>query len=246
MLRMPATASQMRPHSRARGARMIRKSPGNHFIHVAIAQSRPARRGSADWAPQSMNTRKMSMLPVSRLAADREDQQEERHGRREGPPAVGPVEAPQEQHDRAAPPDDPGHVPRQYGPGREEREHPRGVDVGQERPRGVVRVAAVEPDPDGRPVRPGVGAGRVAAGHDRCGHEPADRDDDRHREQAPAIAQVRGLAAERAPEHAGVAIERAIRRRRTWPRHSRTRTASKPRFGRPPRAAGSLRPGRLP
>ena len=64
----------------------------------------------------------------------------------------------------AAAPDEPGDVPRQERPRREQRQHPRRVDVRQERAGRVVRVAAVEPDPDARPVRPRVGAGRLAAG----------------------------------------------------------------------------------
>ena len=57
--------------------------------------------------------------------------------------------------DRAAAPDEPGDVPRQQRPRREQRQHPRRVDVRQERAGRVVRVAAAEPDPDRRPSTPG-------------------------------------------------------------------------------------------
>ena len=88
-------------------------------------------------------------------------------------------------------------------PGREQRQHPGGVDVGQERPGRVVRIAAVEPDPDAGPVGAGVGAAGLAAG-DHPGQDEgegqAEQDDRGH----PArIAHARRLAAKGSPEDAG-------------------------------------------
>ena len=124
-------------------------------------------------------------------------------GGRQRPALVRPVDGPEQQQDRRAAPHDPGHVPRQERPRREQRQHPRGVDVRQERAGRVIRVAAVEPDPDAGPVRPGVGAGRLAAAdhagrQQREGH--AEQDD---RDDATVVAQPRGLAPHRPPVDAG-------------------------------------------
>ena len=111
----------------------------------------------------------------------------------------------------AAAPDEPGDVPRQDRPRREERQHPRRVDVGQERAGRVVRVAAVEPDPDAGPVRPRIGAGRLAAG-DHAGHAASEnvRLSSTIAAMPARVAQARRLAAERPAEDAGATARRAV------------------------------------
>ena len=111
----------------------------------------------------------------------------------ERPLPVRPVDRPEKQQDRRATPDEPGDVPRQHRPRGEQRQHPRRVDVGQERPSRVVGVAAVEPDAHAGPVRSSVGAARLAARQhagDREGEEQAQEED---RRDPPRVAQARGL-----------------------------------------------------
>ena len=103
----------------------------------------------------------------------------------------------------AAAPHDPGDVPRQERPRREQRQHPRRVDVRQERAGRVVRVAAVEPDPDARPVRPGVGAGRLAAADHAGGQQREGQAEQDDRDDAAVVAQARRLAPHRPPVDAG-------------------------------------------
>ena len=102
--------------------------------------------------------------------------------------------------DRPAAPDVPGDVPWHQRPRREQRQHPRRVDVRQEGAGRAVRVAAAEPDANRGPVRPGIGAGRLAARDEPC-RQAAERDDqERHREDPPPIVEAFELVAER-PAH---------------------------------------------
>ena len=74
----------------------------------------------------------------------------------------------------------------------------------------MVRVTPVQPDPDRRPVGPGVGTGRFAAG-DQAGREDAtDDDEDEDRSDPMRIAQAGRLAPKRAPEDAGSPAGRAL------------------------------------
>ena len=100
------------------------------------------------------------------------------------------------------PPDEPGDVPRQQRPRREQRQHPRRVDVGQERAGRVVRVAAVEPDPDARPVRPGVRPAGLAAGDQPGQDEREGQAEQQDRGDPSRITDARDLAPECPPEHA--------------------------------------------
>ena len=68
MLSTIETASQPRPQTRVRGARMNQWMTGTHFIQVASAHSRPPRRGPVNWAAHSISVSCRLMLPVSRLA----------------------------------------------------------------------------------------------------------------------------------------------------------------------------------
>ena len=143
------------------------------------------------------------MLPVSRFAANGNARMTTRTAVGERPMRVCPADRPQQQEDRAAPPGEPGDLPRQQRPGREQRQHPRRVDVGQERARRVVGVAALEPDADARPVRLGIGARRLAPGG-HAGERERERDDQQaHRQRPVRLPDAGGLAAERTPDHAG-------------------------------------------
>ena len=120
-----------------------------------------------NWAPHSISVSSRLMLPVSRFAPNGKPSSATRIAVSSGRWRYAQWIVQSSSEDRPAAPDEPGDVPRQQRPRREQRQHPRGVDVGQERPGRVVRVAAVEPDPDAGPVGAGVGAGRLAAGR-RC------------------------------------------------------------------------------
>ena len=129
--------------------------------------------------------------------------------RRQRPAAVRPIDRPQQQQDRPDPPHDPRHVPRQQRPRREERQHPRGVDVGEERAGRVVRIAAVEPDPDAGPVRASVRTGRLAtADHARREEREGHRDEDDRDEVRRRSRRPRGLATERPSVDTGPAPRR--------------------------------------
>ena len=153
-------------------------------------------------APQEQRQRQVDVARVE-VRPEREAEQDHEDRGLERPLAVRPVDRPEQDEDRPAAPDVPGDVPRHQRPRREQRQHPRGVDVGQERAGRAVRVAAAEPDPDRRPVRPGVGAGRLAAG-DQPGRQAAERDDQqRHREEPAPVVEPADLVAERPPEDVG-------------------------------------------
>ncbi len=124
-------------------------------------QTRPST-GPVNWAPHSRSVSSRLMLPVSRFAPNGKPSSATTIAVSSGRWRYAQWIVQSRSEDRPAAPDEPGDVPRQQRPRREQRQHPRGVDVGQERPRGVVRVAAVEPDPNAGPVGPGVGAGRLA------------------------------------------------------------------------------------
>ena len=102
-------------------------------------------------------------------------------------------------------------------PRREQRQHPRGVDVGQERSGRVVRVAAVEPDADRRPSRPGRPPRRTRRG--RAGPRPA--------------ARTSGSGA------GSRAIRRGSCSRETSRRRARRKTPARRRVGRSIRSARS-------
>ena len=108
---------------------------GTHFIHVASRPEQAADRGSAELGtPQQTASGSRLMLPVSRLAADREGQDRHEDRGRQRPPGVRPVGSSRGAARIVAPaPDEPRDVPRQQRPRREQRQHPRGVDVRQER-----------------------------------------------------------------------------------------------------------------
>ena len=105
-------------------------------------------------------------------------------------------------------PHDPRDVPRQQRPRREQRQHPRGVDVGQERPGRVVRIAAVEPDPHAGPIGPGVGAGRLAATDHPGRQQREDQAEEEDRDDPAMVVEPRHLAPDGPPEDARPAPRR--------------------------------------
>ena len=84
------------------------------------------------------------------------------------------------------------------------------VDVRQERPRRVVRVAAVEPDPDARPVRPGIGAAGLAADQHPGQDEREGQAEQDDRDQPASVAQPGHLASQRAAEDTGPPARPAV------------------------------------
>ena len=146
------------------------------------------------------------------VGPEREPEQRDRDRGGQRALAVGPVDGPQQQQDRADAPGEPGHVPGQGRPGREQREHPRGVDVRQERAGRMVRIAAVEPDPDARPVGARVRAAGLAPG-DHPGQDQRERQaQQEHRRDPVRVAGARRLATERPPEDAGSTPRAAVDR----------------------------------
>ncbi len=122
---------------------------------------------------------------------DRHERDEQ--GRGHGVLLVGPGRAPDEDEHVEGAVDEPGRLPRQGRPRREERQGPRPVDVGHVRRRRVERVASAEPEPHTTPVGARVGTHEVAARHDPDGDGgPADHEDhdgrDPHR--VPQAAHV--------------------------------------------------------
>ena len=160
------------------------KGAGNHLIHVASAQMRPARRGPVNCAAhgeQREPERDVARVDVGR---DREREGGGHKRRRERPLSVRPADRPEQGEHHRAPPDEPGHVPRQQCPGREQRQKPGCVDVRQERTDRVIRVAPVEPDPDARPVGARIDA-RSLAPRDEPGREEAADHGDQEGSRAP-------------------------------------------------------------
>ena len=94
------------------------------------------------------------------------------------------------------------------------------VDVRQERAGRVVRVAAVEPDPDAGPVRAGVGAAGLAPGDQPGQDEREGQAQQQDRGDPARIVEARDLATERPAEDAGPPPGRRGRRRRTGRRRS--------------------------
>ena len=113
------------PLLRAPGQDRPGRRPGTHFIQVASAHSSPPSRGPVNCAAHSISVSCRLMLPVSRFAPNGKARSGHDDRRRQRPPAVGPVDRPEQQQDRPDPPDEPGDVPRQERPRREERQHPR-------------------------------------------------------------------------------------------------------------------------
>ena len=146
------------------------------------------------------------MLPGVEVGRDRERQHEDGHGRRQRTAAIRPMDRPEQAEDRPTSPHEPGHVPGQQSPRREEREHPRGVDVGQERAGRGVRVAAVEPDPDAGPVGPGIGPGQLAPGDETGTGDTGHGDQDRDGQDPARFVEPRDLAAQRPLEDTGAKI----------------------------------------
>ena len=204
------TASQTSPHCFARPGRIGRKTTGHPFHPGRERPQQAAQPRTGELRrPEHQRQLQVDVAGVE-VGAEREGEHRHDDRRRQRPLPVGPVDRPEQEQDRPDPPHEPGDVPRQQRPGREERQHPRRIDVRQERPGRVVRVAAVEPDPDARPVRPRVRAARVA---------PRDEPRQDHREDQaeqddggdPArVAQPRRLAPQGPSEDARPAPRAAI------------------------------------
>src|SRR5439155_8965603 len=139
-------------------------------------------------------------VPRVEVRTDREREEDDDDRGRQRAAPIGPLDGPQEEEDRRAAPDEPRDVPWQERPRRKDRQHPWGVDVRQERPGRVVWIAAVEPDPDGGPVGPRVDAGRVTPRDHARPDDPADEDEQAHRDDPPTVVEARHLAADGAPE----------------------------------------------
>jgi MFS family permease len=183
-----------------------------HPLHPA--RDRPERAGeeraAEQGAPQEEGQGQVDVAGVE-VRAEREAEQRDQDRRLERPLAIRPVDRPEQEEDRPAPPDVPGDVPREKRPGREQRQHPWGVDVRQEGAGRPVRVAAAEPDPDGRPVRSGIRAGRLATGH-QAGRDAPERDDQQgHGEDPAPVVQATQLLADRPAGDGGPAAVRAGR-----------------------------------
>ena len=74
----------------------------------------------------------------------------------------------------------------------------------------MVRVAAVQPDPNARPIRAGIGAGRLTT-RDEPGRENAtDNNEDGHCDEPAAIVEPRDLAPERPSEDTRPTARRTI------------------------------------
>ncbi len=67
----------------------------------------------------------------------------------------------------------------------------------------MVGIAPVEPQANPGPVRPGVGAGRVASADDPGGEQRERHRDEDDGQHATSVAEPRGLAPERATEDPG-------------------------------------------
>ena len=129
---------------------------------------------------------------------------------RQGPSLIGPMDGPQQQQDGRPTPDEPGHIPGQKRPRREQGEHPGRVDIGQEWPGRVVGIATAEPQANSRPIGSRVGAGRLAAGDQPGGEDSPDQDQDRHRCDPPRVVQPRNLAPDGPPEDACATPRRPV------------------------------------
>ena len=202
-LRATETASQNSPHCFARPGRIGQKMTGTHFIQVANAHNRPPSRGPVNWAAHSIKVSCRLMLPVSRLAPNGKARTATMtavvSGRRryaqwivQSRSRIGPD-----------PPDEPRDIPWQHGPRREERQHPWGVDVGQERPDGMVGVAAVQPDTDSRPVRASIGTAGLPAGDHAGQHDGERQAEQQDRGDPTRIVESRDLAPKCPAEDAG-------------------------------------------
>ena len=216
--------------------------PGPTSSRSRSPTAAPASSGPLNWAPHRSSVSGRLMLPVSRFAPNGKPSRATRIAVSSGRRRYAQWIVQSRSEDRPAAPDVPGDVPRQQRPRREQRQHPRGVDVGQERAGRAVRVAAAEPDPDGRPVRPGIGAGRLAAG-DEPGREAAERDDQqRHREDPAPVVEPADLVAERPPEDRGRAAGAGPGGRRPRPRRPIRRRAGRSRRGLPSACVRSASP----
>ena len=200
MLSPIETASQARPQRCVRLGRMNQWMARDPLHPRRQGPQQPAQPRTGELRrPQHQRELQVDVAGVE-IGPERERKQGEDHGGRQRPLAVRPVDGPEQQQDRAAAPDEPGDVPRQGRPRREQREHPRGVDVGQERAGRVVGVAAVEPDADRRPVRPRIGPAGLAP-CEETGREHGERQAEQEDRGDPSrVVEARPFASQGPPE----------------------------------------------